>query len=195
MRLFVAVVPPEDVLDDLSGAVAGLESLPGVDDRFRWSVRAQWHLTLAFLGEVDDRLRPDLERRLARAAARHEPVRLWVQGGGGFGSARKARVLWAGIGGDVTRLRDLARSVGAAARRAGIDVGEGRFRAHLTLARLRELTDVQPAVEALSSYIGPPFVAGQVELVCSHLGQGEGRRSRYETVRAWPLGRPGSGAE
>lgn len=195
MRLFVAVVPPESVLDDLEAAVARTRALPGTDDRFRWTVRAQWHLTLSFLGEVAESTRADLDRRLARAARRYEPMRLAVKGAGGFSSAGRARVLWVGIDGDVTRLRDLARSAGAAARRAGVEVDEGRFRPHLTLARLREPTDVRPVVEALSSYAGPSFVASRIELVRSHLGQGEGRRSRYETVRAWPLGRLTASAE
>jgi RNA 2',3'-cyclic 3'-phosphodiesterase len=188
MRLFVAVVPPSAVLDHLAAAVARLQSEQvAADPRIRWTVRAQWHLTLAFLGDVDDAVRPELHRRLARAAARHPVLRLRVGGGGAFGSARKARVLWAGVGGDATPLRDLARSVGAAARRTGIEVSEGRFRAHLTLARLREPLDVRALVEWLSSYEGPTWSADQVELVCSHLGQGEGRRSRYETVESWPL--------
>lgn len=193
MRLFVAVVPPPAVLDHLADAVARLRAeatLPsGV--RIQWTVRAQWHLTLAFLGEVGERSHADVERRLARAASRHSVLGLRIGGGGGFGSARRARVLWAGVGGDVTPLRDLARSVGAAARRARIDVTEGRFRAHVTLARLRDPNDVRPLVEWLSAYEGPTWTADRLELVRSHLGAGEGRRSRYETVAAWPLaGRP-----
>jgi RNA 2',3'-cyclic 3'-phosphodiesterase len=188
MRLFVAVVPPEAVLADLAAAVDELRLHPAVDEGFRWSVLAQWHLTLAFLGEVDDGLRPELDQRLGRAAKRHPALQLAVQGGGGFGSARKARVLWAGIGGDVRPLRDLARSVAAAARRTGIEVSEGRYRPHLTLARLRESTDLRPLVEVLSSYSGPPWQADKLELVQSQLGQGEGRRSRYESVRSWQLG-------
>jgi RNA 2',3'-cyclic 3'-phosphodiesterase len=188
MRLFVAVVPPPAVLDHLAAAVAELRAEPAADDpRIRWTVREQWHLTLAFLGDVDDASRPELHRRLARAAGRHPVLRLQIGGGGGFGSARKARVLWAGVGGDATPLRDLARSVGAAARRTGIEVTEGRFRAHVTLARLREPFDVRLLVEALSAYEGPAWTADRLELVQSQLGQGEGRRSRYETVEAWPL--------
>jgi 2'-5' RNA ligase len=192
MRLFVAVVPPPPVLADLGAAVDGVRERPDVDARYRWSLPDQWHLTLAFLGEVPDATRTDLERRLARAATRCPPLRLWVEGGGGFGSARRARVLWAGVQGDLKPLRALAGSVAAAARRVGLDVREGRFRAHLTLARLREPTDVSTAVESLSTYAGPSWVAERVELVASFLGQGEGRRSRYETVASWPLsGSPG----
>jgi 2'-5' RNA ligase len=96
-------------------------------------------------------------------------------------------VLWAGIDGDLRPLRALAGSVSAAARRSGLDVREGRFKAHLTLARLREPADVRQVSAGLADYAGPEWLADRIELVASHLGQGEGRHSRYETVAAWPL--------
>ncbi|MET9020558.1 RNA 2',3'-cyclic phosphodiesterase [Actinopolymorpha sp. NPDC004070] len=190
MRLFVAVVPPPAVLDDLADELAQVrERLAPVasDDNYRWSLRAQWHLTLAFLGEVPDSARTDLHRRLGRAAGRYPPMRLRVAGSGGFGSVRRARVLWAGIDGDLRPLRALAGSVSAAARRSGLDVREGRFKPHLTLARLREPADVGQVTAELAGYGGPEWVADRLELVASHLGQGEGRHPRYETVADWPL--------
>jgi RNA 2',3'-cyclic 3'-phosphodiesterase len=195
MRLFVALVPPEPVLDDLAVAVDRAKTLSGPDARLRWTIRAQWHLTLAFLGEVDDVVRPELERRLARAATRHEPLRLAVEGGGAFGSVRKARVLWAGVNGDVERLRQLARAVAAAARRAGIDVAEGRFRPHVTLARLPQPTDVGHQVTWWSGYSGPAWLATRIDLVRSHPAVGDGGRPKYETLCAWPLGRESPTAE
>jgi RNA 2',3'-cyclic 3'-phosphodiesterase len=191
MRLFAALVPPEPVLDSLSAAV---ETLGDVGDR--WTARAQWHVTLAFFGEVADRQRLELERRLARAAVRHDPFELGLAGGGGFGSAKKARVLWVGVRGDVQPLRDLARSVAAGGRRAGIDLPETRYKAHLTLARLRTPTNVERAVEALATYASPAWRADRVELVRSYLAQGDGGRAKYETIASWPLGkgRVGSGS-
>jgi RNA 2',3'-cyclic 3'-phosphodiesterase len=195
MRLFVAVIPPEQALDDLAFAMDHAQAMAEPDASVRWTMRTQWHLTLAFLGEVDTDVRPDLERRLARAAARYEPLHLAVEGGGAFGSVRKARVLWAGVTGDVERLRRLAGSVAAAARRAGIDVAEGRFRPHVTVARLREPTDVADQVRWWSTYSGPPWQAARIDLVRSHPAVGEGARPRYETLRTWPLGRGNTAPE
>lgn len=182
MRLFAALVPPEPVLTSLANAIAPLRELP-----YRWTAPEHWHVTLAFFGEVDDTTRLELERRLARAAARHQPVTLALTGGGAFGSAKNARVLWTGVRGDVQPLRDLARSAAAGARRAGVELDETRYNPHLTLARLRTPTDVRPAVEALAAYASPAWTATQVELVRSHLAQGAGGRARYESVASWPL--------
>lgn len=188
MRLFVALEPPAEVVTDLAAEVAKLRAPVEADTNLRWTSEAQWHLTLAFLGEVGEDRLVELSRRLTRAAARHQPPRLWLSAGGAFSSAKSARVLWIGVDGDRAPLRALAGSVSAGARKAGIDVREGRFRAHVTLARLREPADVRPLVERFASYTSPAWTADRIHLIRSYLGQGEAGRARYETVESFPLG-------
>ena len=185
MRLFVAIVPPPEALEHLAAALGSVQALLG--GALAWTTPEQWHLTLAFLGEVDDVRRERVEPRLARAASRSPPVDLRISAAGAFGSPKRARVLWAGVDGEVTALSRLAGSVHAAVRRSGIPIDERRYRAHLTLARCRAPVDVTPALRNLSTYTGPVWTAGRLELVRSHLGQAAGRRARYETVAAWPL--------
>ncbi len=184
MRAFVALVPPEDALAELAAAVAALPDEP----RLRWTRREQWHLTLAFLGEVDESARDRLTERLARAARRHPPVELALAGGGRFGD----RVLWAGVDGDRTGLRLLAGSVGAAARRSGLPVDERPHRPHLTLARARPpAPDLRPLADALRGFAGRPWTASELHLVRSDLGAGPGGGARHEVVGTWELtGRP-----
>ncbi|MBO4260714.1 RNA 2',3'-cyclic phosphodiesterase, partial [Streptomyces griseorubiginosus] len=92
MRLFAAVLPPEDVTGELAAAVDELRKLPG-GEGLRWTGRPGWHFTLAFYGEVDDDVVPDLSDRLERAARRSAAFALALRGGGQFGHGR---VLWAG---------------------------------------------------------------------------------------------------
>jgi 2'-5' RNA ligase len=189
--MFVAVMPPDDVLEDLQeeGERLRREIEPERARRFRWTVREQWHVTLAFLASVPDATLDDLRARLARAALRRTPFDVAVSGGDAFSSRRRARVLWAGVeDGSGGGLRRLADGVQAACRRAGLEVEEGRrFRPHLTLARLSQPDDVTHLVEALRGYRGPEWRVGSIALVVSHLGQGPGRRSQYETVATFPL--------
>ncbi|MBZ9643047.1 2'-5' RNA ligase family protein, partial [Streptomyces sp. PSKA30] len=63
MRLFAAVVPPDEVVRELAVEVAELKKLPGADG-LRWTGRPGWHFTLAFYGEVEDDLVPELSERL-----------------------------------------------------------------------------------------------------------------------------------
>ncbi|MFI5686673.1 RNA 2',3'-cyclic phosphodiesterase [Streptomyces sp. NPDC051636] len=193
MRLFAAVLPPEEVADELAAAVAELKKLPGADG-LRWTGRPGWHFTLAFYGEVEEELVPDLSARLARVAHRSGPFPLALRGGGQFGHGR---ALWTGARGDLEALRLLADRAEAAARKAGVPMGEHRrYKAHLTVARSRDAVDVRPYVEALAGFTGRTWTVGELMLVRSHLPRSgvPGEHPRYETVDRWPLGQVPGGA-
>ncbi|CQR63418.1 RNA 2',3'-cyclic phosphodiesterase [Streptomyces leeuwenhoekii] len=190
MRLFAAVLPPDEALRSLAAEVDRLKRLPGADG-LRWTGRPGWHLTLAFYGEVDDTLVPDLSERLARAAHRTPPFGLALSGGGQFG---RGRALWAGAEGDLRTLALLADRAEAAGRKAGVEMGEHRrYKAHLTVARSREAIDPRPYVEALADFAGPAWTVAELVLVRSNLPRSAnaGERPRYEAVGRWPLGASG----
>ncbi|MFJ8107419.1 RNA 2',3'-cyclic phosphodiesterase [Streptomyces sp. NPDC096132] len=190
MRLFAAVLPPQDVIDELASEVALLHTLPGADG-LHWTGRPGWHFTLAFYGEVDDDVVPDLSARLERAAHRSAPFELSVRSGGQFGHGR---ALWAGAGGDLPALGLLADRAEAAARKAGLDMGEHRrYKAHLTVARSRNAVDVRPYVEALHAFQGRTWTVGELVLVRSNLPRSgvPGEQPRYEPVGRWALGGAG----
>jgi RNA 2',3'-cyclic 3'-phosphodiesterase len=185
MRLFVAIVPPPEALDELAAVV---EPLRIAAPELRWTGRESWHLTLAFLGEVDESLLAELTIRLERAATRHEQQRLSIAGGGAFPSAGRARVVWAGIRGNGRALAALAASVAAGARRAGApppDVGR-KYHPHMTLARCRQPGDVRSLTAELAQASGPDWTADAICLVRSHLTTGP---PRYEQLGSWPLNR------
>ncbi|AKL66660.1 RNA 2',3'-cyclic phosphodiesterase [Streptomyces goshikiensis] len=183
MRLFAAVLPPARAVDELREAVRALPA----DGRLRWTGEAGWHFTLAFMGEVDDRVLPDLRERLRRAAAHTDPFGLRLHGCGHFGD----RALWAGAAGELDSLRMLAERADAAARRAGVPMEQHRrYTPHLTLARCREAVDLRPYLEALGPFEGTRWQVGELSLVRSNLPVSgvPGERPRYEVVAAWPLG-------
>lgn len=173
---------PDAVAAQLDSVVAPLR--PGRPD-LRWTSRDAWHLTLAFLGEVDETLLARLTPRLTRAAARHPCLTLSLGSAGAFPSQQRARVLWMGVQGDRRGLAALAASVGAGARRAGAPpANEGRgFRPHLTLARCRAPADVRAEVAGLAGFAGTPWTAGEIYLIRSR-PQGT---PRYETLATCPL--------
>jgi RNA 2',3'-cyclic 3'-phosphodiesterase len=187
MRLFVAIAPPPAVLDELDALVQPFRT-QRID--LRWTNREAWHVTLAFLGQVDEAAATRLLPRLERAARRHQQVRLAFAGAGAFPSTTRANVLWSGLSGDRGALARLAESVAAGASRAGApppDKGR-RFRPHLTLARCRMPADVTGLVAALDGYQGQPWTADRVHLVRSRLGATE--HPRYTSLASWPLRTP-----
>jgi 2'-5' RNA ligase len=189
MRLFVAVVPPEPALEDLEEFLAPRrESAP----QLRWTVQEQWHVTLAFMPDVDARDLDELCERLGRAAARRTPMRLSLGGGGAFPNPGRAKVLYAGVHAEqLEELRRLAVGSRAAANKAGAEVGGGGFRAHVTLARSGRPFEATKLLRVLDGYHGPEWAADEVTLIESHLGEGPRKRPRYELLDAFPLGRAG----
>jgi 2'-5' RNA ligase len=186
MRLFVAIAPPPQPLAELEAVAAPLRpSWPSL----RWTGAEDWHATLAFLGEVAEKVLPALCTRLDRAAGRHPALTLSIRGAGAFPAAGRARVLWAGIQAaipaDQAALAALAASVAAGARRAGAPAAdEGRrYRPHLTLARCREPVDAAPLVEALGGFAGSAWTVGQIHLIRSQ----PGGQPRYAALGSWPL--------
>ena len=81
MRLFVAIALPPEAASELDAVVAPLRpSWP----ELRWTGVDAWHLTLAFLAEVDEVVTGRLAVRLERAARRHAPLSLSLAGAGAF---------------------------------------------------------------------------------------------------------------
>ena len=181
-RLFVAVSPPEEVLD----RVAALDRpvVTGV----RWTERAQWHVTLRFLGRVDDVAAAAEALAGVRAAPTVASLGPAV---GRFGQ----RVLHVPVSG----LDAVAAAVVAATAHVGEPPEEqseeqserspgpaGRaFAGHLTLARVTGRARVD-----LRALAGQPVEGSwrveEVRLVESHVSP---KGARYETVERVPLRR------
>lgn len=162
MRLFVSLRPPAHAVDHLAAAAKGL----------RTTDVAQWHITLAFLGEV-----PDPQPVAAQLATlSHPPVVLQLKGSGRLRS--QGGLVYAGVAGDVDALHRLAAEVQDACRRAGAHLEDRPYRPHLTVARRapREAT-------VLAAYEGPVWTADEVELVRSHLSA----RAVHEVLERFPL--------
>ncbi len=192
MRLFVALVPPDDAVEDLAGF---LEPRREADPTLRWTSSEQWHLTLAFMASVDDRHLDDLLERLTRAAARRHAFSASMVGGGAFPNVARGRVLYAGVDvGDASQELDrLVTGVRAAANRAGAAAEGGGFHPHLTLARVSRPVDLTRWVRVLDGYAGPLWPAGELALVESHLGEGPGGRPRHDVLARFPLAAPPAG--
>ena len=182
MRLFAAVYPPEVELTALDSAVTAAGA---ADGRLRPVPLDQRHVTVAFFGNVDEQMLPELTDRLARAAKRTTVMSLQIRGIGTFPKqAVRARVLWAGLAGDVDELSRLAERCVAAARRTGIAMEDRAFRPHLTLGRSRhDPVDARNVVEELNDYAGKPWPVTELRLMSSKLGP----KVTHDFLHAWPL--------
>lgn len=184
-RLFVAVDPPAYARDHLARFVGELHVARA---RARLAPPERWHVTVAFLGDVpEDRVvRVHDALTVAAGGPSAHPMTLRFAGGGRFGG-RSGAVIWAGVAGEVERLRQLARAVGRELRHARFALDRRPYRPHLTISRPgvripREM--VTADVAALAGYQGPDWPAPEIHLVRSYLGPDP----YHERLASFPLG-------
>ncbi len=122
MRLFIAIRLSEELTASVTGTMHGLKKA-GVKGSYVPS--GNLHLTLAFLGEVQDRTPVEEALRTVR----FRPFRLSLSGMGSFGD-----LLWVGLKGN-QGLSGLVRDIRAALDAAGIEYDRGKFVPHITIIR------------------------------------------------------------
>lgn len=181
-RMFVAVVPPVQVVDDLSDFLE-----PRRDAGMPWIHPEQWHLTLAFMEAVPHRSIETLVEHLEEAAARRRPFSLRLAGAGAFPDPTRAKVLWLGVGGP-PELERLAVNVRAAASTAGAPVDGKAFRPHLSLAHLKRPVEATRWLRILGTFAGRSWEVDGFDLIASHLGDGPNGRPRHQVVERFTLG-------
>ena len=130
-RLFVAVSVPDEVADLVEEA---LEPWRRALLDVRWTPRTNWHVTLRFLGSTDPRSVPWIGDRLTEVASDTAPFERGVRGLGAFPSLRRPRIIWVGLAGDITALKQLQSAVETATVRKE----EREFHPHFTIGRVRE---------------------------------------------------------
>jgi 2'-5' RNA ligase len=95
LRTFIAIELGESIRDR---CLALQDSLARADDEVKWVGEGNLHLTLLFLGEVEDRELPALCKAVADCCAERDAFRLAVESVGCFPNARRPRVVWVGVG-------------------------------------------------------------------------------------------------
>jgi 2'-5' RNA ligase len=178
VRLFVAVWPDDAARAALADTVErARQAAPEV----RWQPPERWHITLAFLGVADP---GRAAARISKAAQQGdapaaEPIRLGSAGA--FGP-----VVWVGVEhGDW--FGDLARRL-----QHTLHVADRRFRAHVTVGRLRGEggpARAREVVPLLASHVGPSWTPGEITLVESVTGPAP----EYHILERWPLSPPSAG--
>jgi RNA 2',3'-cyclic 3'-phosphodiesterase len=142
MRLFVGVDLPGGVKDALWALTERLrEHAPDA----KWVPRENLHLTMSFLGEVDEsRVPPILDALTEAGAPQPGPISTVLKGAGAFPSPRRARVMWAGLTDEDGRLASLAAALASALEPLGFPKEKRTWTPHLTIARFRAPADATP---------------------------------------------------
>jgi|YNPNPStandDraft_1061719.scaffolds.fasta_scaffold81528_2 2'-5' RNA ligase len=136
IRCFVAIELPDPVKAELAGIQAKFKAARM--DFLRWVEPSGIHLTLKFLGEVPQERVPEMVKAIQESVKDIRPFTLQLDQVGVFPSPRQPRVFWVGVGGDITALRTLQENVDVAFNILDFPREGREFKAHLTLARVRD---------------------------------------------------------
>jgi len=171
LRLFTAIKLPPYMPDRL--ARLRRHDMAGAE----WEMRENFHLTLRFIGEVDEGVADDIDAILGKVRAPGFAIK--VKGCGAFGG-NQPRILWAGVG-ESEGLHCLWRRLDAALSPVCGPDTHGKYSPHITLARLSgtPVAEVAGFLEACALLEEPPFGVRSFSLFASRIGK---KRKWYERL-------------
>jgi len=137
IRAFIAIELDDAIRGELDAAQQQLKRSP-VSHIGKWVAPQSIHLTLKFLGDIADTRVEPIGEALERACAQVQPFTLALSEAGCFPNAKRPRVIWVGVGGELEPLRQLQRAVEDEVNPLGFEPERRGFTPHLTLARIRD---------------------------------------------------------
>jgi len=172
-RLFIAIRIPEAVKTEFERVQRQLGD-GMADGVVRWTRREQLHLTLKFLGNVQPERVEELLQAVRTASRSFGPFEMRAARVGSFPNWRRPRVVWAGIEAD--RLVALQQAIETASLQFTGEEPEERFRAHVTLGRVKEIRPRQATLlaeraAALAERSFGAWTTGEVEVLRSEFSR------------------------
>ena len=177
MRLFIGVDLPAEIKQALLDFQAELRRL-GVKGAFK--SQDNFHITLEFLGELDEDKIPMLTETLAKAARSNKPFDIKIAGLGAFPSFKRPHTLWTAVNGSLTELRRLRDDLHLELKNEGLKLDERQFKPHITLASRPILNNIDFSV-VQSKKLGEFLVTDVVLFESRALG---GKRVYLDLFRA-----------
>jgi len=160
-RIFIALMVPEPQRSQLALLQAGLEGA-------HWARPEKLHLTIRFIGEVDEPTVQDVGVILGGLEIKNFQIQL--QGIGVFDPGNRPRSLWAAVK-DHAPLQALHEKCNQALRRLGVMEERRKYLPHVSLARLVNVhsVDLIHYLESCGDFSMPPFEVNSFCLIRSHL--------------------------
>jgi RNA 2',3'-cyclic 3'-phosphodiesterase len=166
MRLFVAVelsITAVTVLAQTAGALRLRIEQRAPAARVTWVPADRMHITVRFIGEVDEG-RGDAIARALREDLRVPPFTLLFGDVGAFPPRGRPRVFWVGLSQGDAEMRALEREVTARLAFCDVPRDARAFSPHLTLGRVREASSLETR-DALAGLAAPPGTSSPVDAI------------------------------
>jgi 2'-5' RNA ligase len=188
IRSFIAVDPSPEVTAKIAETIRKIEPQTR---GFRWIHPEGIHLTLRFLGEVEEEVLETISQRIEQLTESKEPISLTASGIGFFPDPSRPRVVWIGLQGDLDRLERLQREIHEAVRGLPVHQEKERgFTPHLTVARIPDFHKASGIVRILEAAKSAEFGNFSVETVILYKSNLTPQGAKYTKLKEFKLGRP-----
>ena len=136
IRAFIAIELPGQIKAALSQLQDNLKKSKSAS--VKWVNPESIHLTLKFLGNVDEAEIPAIKKALSEAVTGVTPFSLELGEPDAFPSCQAPNVVWVGVGGEIEPLRTLHNDIDRVITPLGFPPEKRAFSPHLTLGRVRD---------------------------------------------------------
>jgi RNA 2',3'-cyclic 3'-phosphodiesterase len=185
-RTFIALMIPSEWADYLGAVSRGLAAKT---EGLSWVHAENIHITLRFLGDLDDSGVQRVCDLVARAAGEEPAPRASLGSIGAFPNLTRPRVVWVGLAEGSAAVAALASAVNGALERGGFGAPDKPFRPHLTLARVRERARFLEAIREAAPPKPPPGTL--LDRVCVMKSELHPAGARYTALQEIHLRAPG----
>ncbi|MDD2702747.1 MAG: RNA 2',3'-cyclic phosphodiesterase [Candidatus Omnitrophica bacterium] len=134
MRTFIAIELPEEVKEYLRRLQGKLKE-SGAD--VKWAAPRNIHLTLKFLGEVDENKTQEIAVLIEKTAKTTRSFVIHLSVLGGFPAINSPRIIWIGIDKGDIEVKDIAKNLEESLEAIGIPAEDRKFHSHITIGRTR----------------------------------------------------------
>lgn len=153
MRLFIAIEVPEAIKE---GVFRAIEPVKALKADVRWVTPAAFHLTLKFLGEVDEKGLEEVKAALGGLPT-IPPSTMRVQGAGAFPGLKNPRVLWIGAEEPSGHLAVIQGELEDRLEAQGFPREDRPFHPHLTVGRVKSFKRTRELADGLGALKGLLF--------------------------------------
>jgi 2'-5' RNA ligase len=181
LRSFIAIELPETVKSAFAELQGELKKT-GAD--IRWVKPENIHLTLKFLGDIEEESTGSIIHVIKGTCSRFEPLTLEIRGVGVFPNAKSPRVIWAGVNCN-TALAEIRNSIEEGLSSLGFDRDNRKFSPHLTLGRFRSSQGRRSLMDMAGQLTDRSYGiihAGSIDLIKSELGPGGAKHTKIAEV-------------
>ncbi len=168
LRLFIAIEIPLEIRTQITAVISELKSVPA---DVRWERPEKLHITLKFLGDVQEEVLPEIVLLLRGVAEKRSQLSIRYSGVGCFPNKREPRIIWVGAEDVAGKLQPLVDSIETEMASIGFEKETKGFHPHVTIGRMKNGKDTSSLLRKMESVIfeSQPAVVSAMSLVRSKL--------------------------